>query len=52
MKQKSLRQIASELGVSASYLSKVKTGKRPASERVKGVLSKATLELMIEESKI
>ena len=34
MKQKSLRQLARELGVSASYLSQVKHGKRPASEKV------------------
>ncbi len=34
MKQKSLRQMARELGVSASYLSQVKNGKRPASQKV------------------
>jgi transcriptional regulator with XRE-family HTH domain len=35
MKQKkSLRQLAKELGVSPSYLSQVKHGKRPASQRV------------------
>ena len=34
MKQKSLRQLARELGVSASYLSQVKHGKRPASQKV------------------
>ncbi len=34
MKQKSLRQLARELGVSASYLSQVKNGKRPASQKV------------------
>lgn len=34
MKQKSLRQLAKELGVSHSYLSQVKNGKRPASNRV------------------
>ena len=33
-KQKSLRQLAKELGVSASYLSQVKNGKRPASQKV------------------
>ncbi len=32
--QKSLRQLARELGVSASYLSQVKNGKRPASQKV------------------
>jgi transcriptional regulator with XRE-family HTH domain len=34
MKSKSLRQLARELGVSASYLSQVKNGKRPPSEKV------------------
>ena len=34
MKQKSLRQLARELGVSHSYLSQVKHGKRPASVKV------------------
>ena len=34
MKQKSLRQLAKELWVSASYLSQVKNGKRPASQKV------------------
>ena len=33
-KRKSLRQIATELGVSPSYLSQVMTGKRPAPEKV------------------
>ena len=40
MKQKSLRQVAKELGVSASYLSQVNHGKRPASAKVAKVLSK------------
>ncbi len=34
MKQKSLRQIAKELGISASYLSQVRHGKRPLSHKV------------------
>lgn len=34
MKQKSLRQLAKELGVSHSYLSQVRSGKRPASQKV------------------
>ncbi len=34
MKKQSLRQLARELGVSASYLSQVKHGKRPASKKV------------------
>ncbi len=33
-KQKSLRQIAREIGVSESYLSQVIHGKRPASQKV------------------
>ncbi len=38
MKQKSLRQLARELGVSHSYLSQVKHGKRPASKKVVSTL--------------
>ena len=34
MRRKSLRQLAKELGVSASYLSQVKNGKRPPTEKV------------------
>jgi transcriptional regulator with XRE-family HTH domain len=34
MKQKSWRQLAKELGVSASYLSQVRHGKRPPSQKV------------------
>jgi transcriptional regulator with XRE-family HTH domain len=34
MKQKSLRQLAKELGVSHSYLSQVEHGRRPASAKV------------------
>ena len=34
MRQKSLRQLAKELGVSHSYLSQVRNGKRPPSEKV------------------
>ena len=34
MKQKSLRQLAKELGVSYSYLSQVKHGKCPASRKM------------------
>jgi transcriptional regulator with XRE-family HTH domain len=37
-KKKSLRQLARELGVSASYLSQVTNGKRPASVKLKGIL--------------
>ncbi len=38
MKEKSLRQLAREFGVSASYLSQVKSGKRSAKDKL---LSKA-----------
>ncbi len=48
MKQKSLRQLAKELGVSASYLSQVRHGKRPPSDKVFGVLS--TLSLGVKQS--
>jgi transcriptional regulator with XRE-family HTH domain len=34
VRQKSLRQLAKEVGVSHSYLSQVKNGKRPASAKV------------------
>jgi transcriptional regulator with XRE-family HTH domain len=37
---KPLRQLAKELGVSASYLSQVKSGKRPASAKLLNMLSK------------
>ena len=35
---RSLRQIAKELGVSASYLSQIRHGKRPASEKMLNIL--------------
>gem|GEM_PF-3399832 len=37
-KQMSLRQLAKELGVSASYLSQIKNGKRPASSKFNQLL--------------
>ncbi len=41
MKQKSMRQLAKEMGVSPSYLSQVRHGSRPASQKVLSkVLSK------------
>ena len=39
MKQKTMRQLAKELGVSHSYLSQVKHGRRPASKKVAEALS-------------
>ena len=41
MKVKSLRQTARELGVSASYLSQIRHGKRPASARVLSILGQS-----------
>ncbi len=43
MKQKSLRQLARELGVSHSYLSQVQHGKRPASEKVQEALNMVSM---------
>ncbi|MCJ7576257.1 MAG: helix-turn-helix transcriptional regulator [Dehalococcoidia bacterium] len=43
MKDKSLRQLARQLGVSHSYLSQVLNGKRPASEKVAYGLSREGL---------
>ena len=43
MKQKSLRQLAKEMGITASYLSQVKHGKRPPSDKLLSSPSYATL---------
>ena len=43
MKGKSLRQLAMELGVSASYLSQVMNGERPASAKVLTTLLTSSL---------
>ncbi len=40
MKEKSLRQLARDLGVSHSYLSQVINGKRPASKKIAFTLCK------------
>jgi len=45
MKQKSLRQLARKLGVSHSYLSQIKNGKRPPSEKVVSNFSLTILPL-------
>jgi len=37
-KEKSLRQLARELGVSVSYLSQIKNGRRPASQKVLSII--------------
>ena len=42
----SLRQLAKEIGVSPSYLSQVKNGKRPASAKVAEVLSNLDLNML------
>ena len=42
-KQKSLRTLAKELGVSHSYLSQVRNGKRPASDRVQQALDMVSM---------
>ncbi|MFC1906308.1 helix-turn-helix domain-containing protein [Chloroflexota bacterium] len=43
MKEKSLRQLAKEIGVSASYLSQVKNGKKKPS---KDLLSKVDIKVL------
>ncbi len=43
---KSLRQLARELGVSHSYLSQVRHGKRPASDRISKVVSKSGKQMV------
>ena len=42
-KEKSLRQLARELGVSHSYLSQVKHGKRPVSEKIQKAIDTLTV---------
>ena len=49
MKQKSLRQLARELGVSASYLSQVKNGKRPASQKLTDSLSTLSVKQSVKQ---
>ena len=46
----SLRALASELGVSASYLSQVKHGKRPPSERLLNMLGDSERGLLSRQS--
>ena len=48
MKQKSLRELAKELGVSHSYLSQVKHGKRPASAKVVSMVSNSEANLGLQ----
>ncbi len=52
MKQKSLRQLAKELGVSASYLSQVKHGKRPASDRLLIALNSQSVKQSVKHSSL
>ncbi len=49
MKQKSLRQLAKELGVSHSYLSQVRNGKRPPSEKVVSKSGKQVVSIFAPE---
>ena len=49
-KQKSLRQIAREIGVSASYLSQIRHGQRPASDRLLSILDSEVLSTMLSNS--
>ena len=52
MKQKSLRQLAKELGVSASYLSQVKSGKRPASDKLEKALGNLSVKQNVKQNVI
>ena len=52
MKAKSLRQIARELGVSPSYLSQVRHGKRPASAKVLSILGQSVKQISCAEGGI
>ena len=49
-KQKSLRQIASEIGVSESYLSQITHGKRPASHKVISSLNTKMISNLISNN--
>jgi transcriptional regulator with XRE-family HTH domain len=48
-KQKSLTQLAEELGVSASYLSQVRHGKRPASDRLINALKNLSVKQSVKQ---
>ena len=50
MKQKSLRQLAKELGVSASYLSQVRNGKRPASQKLIDSLNPISVKQNVKQT--
>ena len=52
MKQKSLRQLAKELGVSVSYLSQVKNGKRPPSKKVLSIFGQSVKQNITQDVKI
>jgi transcriptional regulator with XRE-family HTH domain len=51
-KRKSLGQLAKELGVSASYLSQVKHGKRPASQKALSILGQNVKQSVKQNAKI
>ncbi len=48
----SLRELGRELGVSASYLSQVKNGKRPASQKVIDALSNSSVKQSVKQNAI
>jgi transcriptional regulator with XRE-family HTH domain len=52
MRQKSLRQLAKELGVSHSYLSQISHGKRPASAKVVSKIRKIGKQSGLQNAKI
>ena len=50
MKLISLRQLAKGLGVSASHLSQVESGKRPASDRLVNALGRLTVKQSVRQN--
>ncbi len=52
MKEKSLRQLASELGISASYLSQVKNGKKKLSKNLATKLDSKVLTKLVNTPEI
>ena len=51
MKQESLRQLARELGISQSYLSQIKAGKRPPSKKVISKLNGKMISILRQNDK-
>ena len=50
MERRSMRAIARELGVSASYLSQVKNGKRPTSDRIAKALGSISVKQSVKQN--